>query len=186
MNDTVFGRISKLFSQLGINMTSGSEDTGEVRAYAAGFELVNTAFDNIFKNIYVQTADDTGLRMFLSLIDEKPQEDIEESRMKVMNRFMRDGAFLDYYEFEEQFNQISPDADFMLSGNFILISDFVKPVTPENLIRAGRFLKKYAPALSFVYLTGSGLSYESFDSLEMRWFELDEVNMPFHLLDGLE
>lgn len=186
MNNTVFGRISKLFSQLGINMTSGSENTGEARAYAAGFELVNTAFDNVFKNIYIQTADDTGLRMFLSLIDEKPQEDIEESRMKVMDRFMKDGAFLDYDEFEEQFNQIAPEADFMLSGNFILISDFVKPVTPENLIRAGRFLKKYAPALSFVYLTGRGLSFESYDNLEMRWFELDEVNMPFHMLDGLE
>lgn len=186
MNNTVFGRISKLFSELGIDVSVGSDGAGEARAYAAGFDLVNAAFDSVFKNIYVQTADDTGLRMFLSLIDEKAEEDPEDSRTKIFNRFWQDGAFLDYDEFEEQFNQIAPEADFMLSGNFILISDFIKPVTPENLIRAGRFLKKYAPALSLVYLTGRGLSFESYDNLEMRWFELDEVNMPFHMLDGLE
>lgn len=186
MNNTVFGRISALFSQLGKDMSPGSETAGEARAYAAGFDLVNSAFDTAFKNIYIQTADDAGIRMFLSLIDEKPEEDIESSRAKIMERFVKSSEFLSYEEFEAQFNLIAPDAEIVLSKNLIAIRGFINPVTSENLIRAGRFLKKYAPAFSMVYFAGRGLSFESFDNLEMRWFELDEVNMPFHLLDGLE
>ena len=44
MNNTVFGRISKLFSELGIDVSVGSDGAGEARAYAAGFDLVNAAF----------------------------------------------------------------------------------------------------------------------------------------------
>ena len=157
MNNTVFERISQLFSHLGIDVSAGSTGAGEARAYAAGFDLVNSAFDSVFKNIYIQTAEDTGLRTFLS-----------------------------YEEFETQFRQIAPDAEIVFAGNLIAIRGFVNPVSPENLIRAGKFLKKYAPVFSMIYLAGGGLSYESFDNLEMRWFELDEVNMPFHMLDGLE
>lgn len=186
MNNTVFERISQLFSHLGIDVSAGSTGAGEARAYAAGFDLVNSAFDSVFKNIYIQTAEDTGLRMFLSLIDERYEEDIEESRMRVTERFMKDGAFLSYDEFETQFRQIAPDAEIVFADNLIAIRGFVNPVSPENLIRAGKFLKKYAPVFSMIYLAGGGLSYESFDNLEMRWFELDEVNMPFHMLDGLE
>lgn len=186
MNNTVFGRISNLFSQLGIDISSGSAGAGEARAYAAGFDFVNSAFDNVLKNIYVQTADTAGLCMFLSLIDEKPEEDLEDSRIKIIERFLKDGALLSFEEFETQFNQIAPDAEIVFENNLIAIRDFIKPVSSENLIRAGRFLKKYAPAFSLIYLPGKGLSYENFDNLEMRWLELDEVNMPFYMLDGLE
>lgn len=48
MNNTVFERISQLFSHLGIDVSAGSTGAGEARAYAAGFDFVNSAFDSCF------------------------------------------------------------------------------------------------------------------------------------------
>lgn len=186
MTDIIFNRISRLFSQLGIDVSSGSAGAGEARAYAAGFDFVNSAFDDVFENIFVQTSGSRGLRMFLNLIDEKYEADDEQNRRKIFNRFLHDGSFLDFNEFKEELIKTAPESEVFFNNGYIMIKNFIKPVTAENLIKAGRFYKKYIPVFSGLLIGGAGISFEYFDNLEMRWFEFDDVNMPVYILDSLE
>lgn len=186
MNNTVFERILNLFEKLGIDISQGSNGAGEARAYSAGFDLVNSTLDSVFNNIYVQTADEKGQRMFLNLIDEKYEDDAENNRQKIMNRFLHDGSFFVYSEFKDELKKTAPESTVDYKNGTIIISNFINPVTLENLTKAGRFIKKHVPVFSYVSMNGEGISFEKFENLKMRWFEIDEINLPFHILDELE
>lgn len=186
MNSEIYSRICALYARLGIDMANGSDGRGEAAALAAGFDVINSVLDDIMKNIFVQTADDKGLRMFLSLIHEKPAENADESRKTIADRLSNDCGYLSYSRFEAALRKIGSTGNIRTIGNSIIIPDLIDPLSRENLIQAGRFVRNYKPVFCSIRLVGSGIDFDTADSLEMPWYQMDEVNLPFNMLEQLQ
>jgi len=185
MNNEIYGRICSLYAQLGIDMAAGSAGKGEAAALAAGFDILNSVLDDILKNIFVQTADKKGLGMYLSLINKKQADDCESSRNSIFERFSKDSGYMKYDDFIVALKQAGSTGDVYITGNSINIPDLAYPADKDSLINAGRFIKNYKPVFCSISFDGSGIDFNSIDSLDMHWYQLDEVNLPFYLLEQL-
>lgn len=174
-----------MYAQLGIDVQSGSEGKGEAAALSAGFDMLFEYLDWMFAECFVQTADDMGLELFLSLMDERKTTDKQADRLAVISRFSKCRDYIGYNDFIEALKKVSPEAECVIGKAKITLLHFVSADSPEKLIRAGRFIKEYVPVFCMVSFGGSGIAFNAFDLLDMPWFQLDEVNLPFYLLDEL-
>ncbi len=186
MNNEIFSRIIKLFSTLGIDVSKGTDGRGEAAALSAGFGLISGLLDDMLNNIFVQTADGEGLKMLLSLINECHTDDIESDRQLILNRLSKGWGYLDYDEFVDVLSTVGPFAECDINGTYIYLTGVAYPASVDSMLDAGRFIKEYMPAVCTPSLAGDGIRYEYFDWLDMPWFQLDEVNLPFNLLDEME
>lgn len=185
MNNEIYNRICSLYSQLGIDTASGSSGRGEAAALAAGFDIINSALDDILKNIFVQTADKKGLGMYLSLINEKQEDNCESSRNIIFNRFSKGSGYMKYDDFISALKQTGSKGNVYITGNSINIPDLAYPIDKDSLIKAGSFIKNYKPVFCHITFNGGGIDFNGIDRLDMPWYQLDDVNLPFYLLEQL-
>lgn len=171
---------------LGIDTGSGTEGRGEAAAISAGFGLISELLDDMLNNIFVQTADGEGLKMLLSLINKGHSSDAEADRKLILNRFSKGWGYPDYDEFVKNLSRIGPFAECDINGTYIYITGAACPALADSMLEAGSFIKEYMPAVCTPSFAGNGIRYEYFDWLDMPWFQLDEVNLPFYLLDEMD
>lgn len=62
MSSEIYNRIYSLFLTLGFNMAENSANCGEAAAYSAALDLITENFDNLFSELFVQTAKGKGLK----------------------------------------------------------------------------------------------------------------------------
>ena len=182
MSNEIFGRLESLMKSLMLSVESGSYARAEMKAYAAGLELAANKLDDVLKNFFADTADVSGLAMFLSLIGEKPAASQDESRRLITNAISAGRKALTKSEFDKIVS--ATGCTYSVSGNEIRLklgSAFNKSVL-EMIVK---LIKDHVPCSSALVPSGSGKSFSKWDGLGLRWFELDSLNMPFCIAEKL-
>lgn len=181
MNNEIFNRLEGLMKCLMLSVEEGSYTRAEMKAYASGIELAAQKLEDVLNNLFADTAGVSGLAMFLSLIGEKPAASQEESRQMITNAISAQRHVLTKKEFEKAL--VSRGLSYSVTGNeiWLLVPSFNKK-TIESIIEVG---KDYIPSSSVMIVHGYGESFANWDSLGLRWFELDSLDLPFCIAEKL-
>lgn len=182
MNSEIFSRLEGLMKSLSLSVEEGSYTRAEMRAYAVGIGLAAQALEEVLKNLFVDTASTGGLAMFLSLIGEKPAASQEESRRLITNVISTGRRALTKSEFD--MNLKAMGFTYSVSGNEIRLS-MQSVVTRKVLENIRKVVNDYVPCSSVLALVGNGRSFAEWDTLALRWFELDGLNLPFYIAERL-
>lgn len=182
MNSEIFSRLEGLMKSLSLSVEEGSYTRAEMRAYAVGIGLAAQALEEVLKNLFVDTASTGGLAMFLSLIGEKPAASQEESRRLITNVISAGRRALTKSEFDMSLKAMG--FTYSVSGNEIRLS-MQSVVTRKVLENIRKVVNDYVPCSSVLTLVGNGRSFAEWDTLALRWFELDGLNLPFYIAERL-
>lgn len=182
MNSEIFNRLEDLMKSLMLSVEEGSYTRAEMKAYSAGIELAAQRLEDVLKNLFADTADLSGLSMFLSLIGEKPAASEEKSRRIIIEAISAGRKAHTKSEFDKLLSSVN--CTYSVSGNEI------KPVFGSGFSRSvleaiAKIIKDHVPSSSIVYPAGSGRSFSEWDGLGMHWFEIDSLNIPFIIAEKL-
>lgn len=182
MNSEIFSRLESLMKNLSFSVEQGSFTRAEMKAYAAGIELASRKLKDVMKNLFADTADTSGLAMFLSLIGEKPAASQEESRRLIAEAISAGRRAHTKREFDNFLS--SCGLIYLFSGNELLIgskSSFSK----DMFYIIVKLINDYTPCTSVIVPNWKGLKFDEWDGFLFHWFELDGLNLPFNILDTL-
>lgn len=182
MNSEIFSRLESLMKNLMLSVAEGSYTRAEMKAYAAGIELAAQKLEDVLKNLFADTADLSGLAMFLSLIGEKPAASQEESRLLITNAISAGRKALTKSEFNDIISSMGCSYGMLRNEIWLRIgTSFSK----DLLEKITKLIKYYIPSTSLLVTTGSGQTFSKWDGLGLRWFELDSLNLPFGVVERL-
>lgn len=184
MDNEILNRITRLYSELGLNMQSGSDDKGEAAAMACGLKLITQQLDRMMKNVFIQTADKEGIGMFLSLINKSRTDNQEADRESVLNS-MACGGYLQKSDFENNAALISSRFEYNASDLLVQLKGLIAEKNYKSLKAASEFVKNYVPVCCNVDFAGSGMDFDAFDALGIYWFQLDDIDMPFYMIETI-
>ena len=182
MNSEIFSRLEGLMKSLMLSVEEGSYTRAEMKAYAAGIELAAQALEEVLKNLFVDTASTGGLAMFLSLIGEKPNASENTLRNLIRNAISSGVMWFSKTEFNGFLSSMG--FTYSVSGNEIRLS-MKSVVTRKVLENIRKVVNDYVPCSSVLTLVGNGRSFAEWDTLALRWFELDGLNLPFYIAERL-
>ena len=182
MNNEIFNRLESLMKSLMLSVEKGSYTRAEMKAYSAGIELAAQRFEEVLKNLFVDTADISGLAMFLSLIGEKPASSQEESRRMITNAISAGRSALKKSEFDKIISSMG--YTYSVSGNEIKAA-FGASFSRTVLESIAKLIRDYVPSSSVLAPNGSGRSFSEWGKLALRWFEIDAINLPFCVTEKL-
>lgn len=182
MNSEVFSRLESLMKSLALSVEKGSYTRAEMMAYAAGIELAAENLEEVLKNLFVDTASTSGLAMFLSLIGEKPNASENSLRNMIRNAISSGVMWFSKTEFNGFLSSMG--FTYSVSGNEIRLS-MKSALTRKTLENIRKVVNDYVPCSSVLTLAGNGRSFAEWDTLALRWFELDALNMPFYIAERL-
>ena len=182
MNNEIFNRLVRLMQSLMLSVEKGSYTRAEMKAYSAGIELAAQRLEDILKNLFADTADLSGLAMFLSLIGEKPAATQKESRRIITEAISAGRKVHTRSDFDKRLSSMG--CSYSRSGNEIRLT-FKSGFGRSVLETISKFIKDYAPSTSMISPTGSGRGFSEWDALEMHWFEIDNLNIPFTIAEKL-
>lgn len=185
MSSEIYNRIYSLFSTLGFNMAENSTNCGEAAAYSAALDLITENFDNLFSELFVQTAKGKGLEKYLSLAGLKKDKDVGELRKNVISRFSKTGSLLSLKEFEGKMAECFGDEFYGVSG-FSVYFLFGFNSNYASFKNTNDFVKKYVPGCCFVSFGGNGMNFDDLDSLNFSWYETDGFDFSFSALETID
>lgn len=182
MNNEIFDRLERLMKSLMLSVEEGSYTRAEMKAYSAGIALAAQKLEDIFNNLFADTASVSGLAMFLSLIGEKPAASQEASRRLITSAISAGRKALTGSEFDKILSSMG--CTYSVSGNEILLklnSSFNRNVLDMII----KLIRDYVPCSSVLTTAGNGRTFAEWDSLALHWFELDSINLPFSIIEKL-
>ncbi len=185
MSSEIYNRIYNLFATLGFNMTENDVNCGEAAAYSAALNLITEKFDDLFSELFIQTASGKGLEKYLSLAGLKKDKDVGELRKKVINRFSKTSSLLSLNEFEGEMAKCFGDEFYGVSG-FSVYFLFGLDSNYASFKNANDFVKKYVPGCCFVSFGGNGMSFDDLDDLNFSWYETDGFDFSFSALETID
>ncbi|MCD7873127.1 MAG: hypothetical protein LUG21_07525 [Clostridiales bacterium] len=181
MNNKIFSRLEGLMKRLGFSTKPGGITRAETAAYAAAVSLADEIVSKAFKNIFISTMEEYGILMYSSLIGIEYQKNTEEIKNKIISRISQNYSML------RQSDYISAtDREFFLNGNSEIGMKFeFLPDSKENLNFLSYINKNYFPVYRGETSTSDGLCWKSFETLDLRWYEIDGYELPFRIYDTL-
>jgi len=186
MDNEILNRIIRLYTELGLNMQGGSADKGEAAAMAGGLLPVTRQLDKIFGNIFIQTADRDGIGMFLSLLNKSRTENTEADRAAVISSMAAHGGFLQESDFESRAAFISSAFEYEAAALQLQLKGLITEKNYTAFKAAAEFIKDYVPVCCSVDFAGSGMDFDALDGLDFYWFQLDDLDMPFNILETID
>lgn len=183
MNNEIYSRLENLMKCLHMSAEEGTYTRAEMKAYAAGISLAAEKMENVFKNLFIDSASDSGLAMFLSMIGEKPSETQEGSRQKIIDCVSSHREIFSKSEFDEIISSYG-DVTYAVYGN-ILEFTFKTPFGRRTFEILSKLVSDIVPCTSIVCADGKGQNFEAWGDLELRWYELDGYGLSFYALDTL-
>ncbi len=138
-----------------------------------------------YNNMFIDTADDVGLSMYLSLIDKTKQATTEETRKTIIDTFSDTNGVISASDFQNGLLILGNACKYNCSNGVLTISN-TDSVDRDFFIKLKYFMKNYAPTHLQIQFDGNGLSFEAFDNLFLSWRKLDEYNLPFSVIDTLK
>ncbi len=183
MNDEIYSRLEGLMKSLGLSVNNGSFTKAEMKAYAAGIGLAQEKMKKAMNNVFIDTADEQGTAMFLSMVKEKPAVDTALSKAAVINAVADNPGIYSKSYFDAAVKE-NGGASYTMAGNVMQFScgsaDFrtllemlSKQITDVN-------------PCTVVINGNAGKHFDKWDAAALRWFELDRLELPFITLDGIK
>lgn len=184
MNNAIYFRLESLMKKLGFSVSDGSFTKAEMKAYAAAISLAETKMAETLKNVFIDTADNFGLSMFLSMIGEKNASTDSESRKNIISAVSDKRGFYTKSYFESIIKTLGTTTKYIVGGN---VMDFSYE---GNLYRPrfddySKLLTDYNPCTA-VLNNKKGREWSSWDDASFRWYEINKFNIPFLTLDNMK
>ena len=184
MNSEIFERLEGLMKSLMLSVEAGSYTRSEMKAYAAGLELAAQRLKNVFDDIFVDTASNTGLSMLLSLIGEKHADSPEKSRQLIMQAVSARKRIFGRSEYDKILASFGQENCKMLGSE--LRANFSGELSRQVLEALSLLRNKYLPCITELNPIGNnGQPFSKWDSLGLHWFELDGLNIDWFAMGKL-
>lgn len=183
MNNEIYSRLENLMKCLHMSVEQGAYTRAEMKAYAAGIALAQEKMESVFKNLFIDSATDQGLSMFLSMIGENPSETQEASRQKIIDTVSSNKEIFSLSEFNEIVSSYG-DITYDVYGNVVEFS-FGIPFGREMLEILAKLASDIVPCTSIVCADGKGRSFKELEALALRWYEIDGFGLSFYALETL-
>ncbi|MDE6111586.1 MAG: hypothetical protein K2F65_06700 [Eubacterium sp.] len=184
MNNEIYLRLEILMKKLGLSVSNGSFTKAEMKAYAAAIRLAELKMTETLKNIFISTADYSGLSMFLSMIGEKPASTDTASRNNVVSAVSDNRGFYTKSYFDDIVQSFGTGSSYTVNGNTMDFSYKGSAYRPR-FDDYSKLITDYNPCTVIVN-NNSGFAFSKWDTAAFRWFENDVRNIPFITLDTIE
>lgn len=182
MNSEILERLKNLYTML---LVDDDDADAVVNAVSEALSLLEEAGDYNLTEIFPQTAEDKGLRLFLSLIYEAWGDSTSTMRETVVNRLAQHRAFLAKSEFDGAFSDYFPEGEYSVDDHEITITASVT-LSYDGLYGIDKFINNYVPCNCRVLFDGTGLLWSDINSAGILWCEIDKLTLPFYTLETLE
>lgn len=183
MSSEIFNRLEGLMKSLALSVEKGSYTRAEMKAYSAGIELAAEKLEEVFKNLFVDTASATGIAMFLSLLCENPAATEDESRKIITDLVSAGRRIFPKSEFDKMVSSLGK-ITYEVSGNEIRLS--LGTAFNRQVFEAiTKLIRDFSPSSSIVDSVSAGHSFSQWESLGLHWFELDSYEMPFYIIEKI-
>lgn len=166
-------RINKLLADMGIDIY-GVYTYAEIFGYCAGIELVKNKIDNIVKYIFINLQDNDDLSYYKAFVKSANTKESIMKRLGESYGYYGTQDLIDsFFELHESFVDITADG---------VIFDDVDPAYYPVLgaIATGRI-----PEFVKTRYAGNGKSFDEWDLWGRSWIELDNMGLPFDIIDTL-
>lgn len=185
INSDVFERLYSLIKKIYPDTDSDLQLISLLYACASGFELIGEYFDRIENQQYLDTMSEETVDKYCMLLDinsffdyEEKRKQIKEKLSECYNEFSAD-EFISYYKsFGKKF--------YLLTENFIMTLYGISSSNALQLHEIMNRLEYYLPPFVNVKLTGFGLTFEEWDSMDMSFSSFDYLRAPFSVLDTMK
>lgn len=184
MNNEIYLRLENLMKKLGLSTSDGSFTKAEMKAYAAAISLAEAKMTETLKNVFVGTADNYGLSMFLSMIGEKPASTDSKSRENIISAVSDKREFYTKTYFDNVVKSLGSGSAYTISKNVMNLNYSGNTNRPE-FDDYSKLITDYNPAAVIVD-NKSGRAFSKWDSASFRWFETNQRNIPFLTLDNIK
>ena len=178
MNNRIFSRLCNLMQGLGFNAGAGEITTAEMRAYAAGLSAVDELIQSAFDNSFIETADEYGLSMLLSLLNMEPGETPQQSREKIIEAMSRGFELLEMNDIQSgvlangyTLNRESPKYTFSINS---------QEYSKEAFKALERIIDVDFPSFERLYRSSGYCDFDELDGFGLSWFEIDDARLPFY------
>ncbi|MGN1329011.1 MAG: hypothetical protein ACI4V4_04850 [Eubacterium sp.] len=154
-------------------------------ACASGFELIKNYYDEIKNQQYLDTMSEETIDKYCALLDiysyfsyEEKKNQIKEKLSEIYNEFCAD-EFISYYKtFGNKFYIVTDNFEIAFHG-----------ISSSNILQLHvimKMLEYYLPPFVYLKLTGSGLTFQEWETLEMSFQSFDYIGAPFSMLDTMK
>ena len=173
-------------SKLGLSVDEGTFTNAEMKAYAAAISLADEKMTEILKNVFISTAENPGIAMFLSMIGENPVSSAAQSKLNIISAVSDNRSIYTRSKYDSIVKAIGTanQSSYTVSGN---IMDFAYGgnVNRPRFDDYSRLITDYNPC-TVVINNNSGRTFSSLDTAAFRWFEIDRRSIPFETLDNMK
>ena len=185
-SNEIFSRLEGLMKKLSMSTEKGSYTRAEMKAYAAGIALAADYMEKIFKNLFIDTAENEGMALFLSMINEKPAKTPEESKQLIIDAVSKQMELYKKSEFDALIASMGDfgESSYKIDDNIITLyyAGFVDMPGFRNF---SQLCANHIPCFSQLSLASEGIQFFAWEELKLPWFKLDSVKLPFYVLDSM-
>lgn len=182
MTNSSFERMEHLCRLLGLDMQAGGANAAELKACAAGLDLVYDMLEQLNNQLNPNTADEPALSLYCNLFGADGALDEAEKRAQINKGFA--ALFGDYENgaLERIMEQYGVNCD-KTAGQIILENNDIQLTgLPEHL---SRILDDYQSPTSGVTVRCIGVDFAYWDSTDYSFCAYDCMNLPFYILNAL-
>lgn len=183
MNNS-YDRLRLLFEKLGLSTQNGCDDSGELMAYCAGIEMVQSDFEDSFNQLFADTASGLGLSQLCELLRINSSLSDDEKREQISQGLSRKYGDYNFAEFENEISKQCPMLTLVLMNFYITINGSVKD-DYDNLFKLGRIFENYLMPCTVAGFSGDGLNFDYWDSTPYLFKDYDNFNLNFEFLEEL-
>lgn len=184
MNNEIFLRLNGLMKNLGFAMQEGGSEKAEIAGYAAAISLADRFLSNLLDNLFIDTMSQKGISMYSELLNLEKAENEDAAKQNIVSRMAGNYHQLTLDEFKSgvQLSESFSVSD-IASGQIILQ---INSLSREAIKNIAYIIKNYFPVHIKLSADGSGLSWDEFEELNLRWYESDGYELSFGFLDSLK
>lgn len=182
MSNTVYDRLTSLFQSVGLDGAENSVQRAELNAYCCALSLLQNEAEQALSDVFIDTMSERGLLLYCDLLNIQSGNTPEETKEKILNR-LADGFFtasLDDYRNAEK-NVPGLNCNYYTGYEAATLD----PVNKESIAGLSDFMQNYCPVFFSPEFMGGGLTFDSLDSLDYRWYQTDRLAFTFYLWERL-
>lgn len=180
MGNEVQTRLLALAKKAGLESEEGSVQRAELCACAQAvsriFEMLEAGLDELFPD----TMGSIGLGRYCELLNIGRSGTQQELMDEIISRLGRGFFQIRESEFNEQ---VKNTPGYNLVYTLIGLQMEIYPITYEVLSALSDLIQNYYPACYRPIFRGPGITFDDFDALQLRWYQIDELHIPFWIID---
>lgn len=182
MNNTVYSRLLSLLQTVGLGGEEGDNQRAEIRAYAAAVSLAAARVEEALSEAFIDTMGEKGILMYCDLLNISDYQTPQAAKEMIKERLSKGLYLMSAQEFR---NEEDNTPGYNYSVNILHEKVNISPVNKDTLSAFSELYYNYYPAFFAPEFTGAGLTFDFLESLGCRWFEIEELNLPFYIWEKL-